>query len=214
MPCACCGNCFRCIINDEWDCHYTDQASCEQCDSTTYCENLDTLEVTTVADCEECVGENVFCYTVTDGPCGTWQDGFPCVPCPCDSGADCPSPNTTNTCEEAYPEYPYLCCDGECKQWACYPGATITLHFRKPSGCVDPAGIFDEIPDEGEFDLVIDGGSVGCADSAELSSAPCSTQWTLSTGCVVSDLTFQATGSSTCETCYELLGWEAARTPC
>jgi hypothetical protein len=186
-----------------------------------------------VDDCDECPPlsspESAECLVVTeDGPCGEWTLGLSCEPChECDTAADCP--NFQLPCEDTFPGSPYNCCEvnGErtCKPWACYPGATITLQFRKKVGCVasgnDPDNVLGFVNEGEEFEVAISGGSMSdCSDTSDWSSAPCSTQWTLSTGCVVSDLTCDtSTGpnpaaTALCQSCYEFLGWSSCRNDC
>lgn len=168
------------------------------------------------------------CGVATEtGACGDWQGGFPCdEPChECDAvgvpTSECP--NFQRPCGEVFPSAPYNCCEinGErrCKPWACYPGATITLQFRKKVGCVasgnDPNNILGFVNEGEEFEVAISGGSIySCADVAQLSSAPCQTEWTLSTGCSVSDLTCDTSVAPICQSCYEFLGWSSCRNDC
>lgn len=187
-----------------------------------------------VASCAECPPlqspESATCETITanDGkPCGTWTPGFECgVPChECNSvGSATPEcPNFQMPCEQIFPDSPYRCCeiDGErrCRPVACYPGARITLQFRKKVGCEasgnDPNNILGFVDEGEDFELVISGGSIlDCSDSSQISSAPCQTQWTLSTGCVVSDLSCDTSVSPICQSCYEFLGWSSCRGDC
>lgn len=191
-----------------------------------------------VASCDECPPlsspESAECIVASEeGPCGEWQPGFPCdEPChECDSvGVATPEcPNFQTPCEQVFPDAPYNCCeiDGErrCKPWACYPGATIRMQFMKKVGCEasgnDPNNILGFVDEGEEFELVIDGGSIfDCSDSVQISGAPCLTQWTLSTGCVVSELTCDtSTGpnpqaAALCQSCAEFLGWSSCRNDC
>lgn len=171
-----------------------------------------------VASCDDCPTreEPEIGFCTSQGVCGSWETG-PCEPCLCDVASSCPSPTVQNPCENIFPDYPWDCCSGECKQWQCYPGAKITIHFRKKVGCVDPNGILAGINEGEEFDVVFSGGYLQCQETGQFSGAPCQTEWTLSTGCVVSDFSFQPIGdgySQQCETCYEFLGWESCRNDC
>jgi len=164
------------------------------------------------ADCTE-GQEGKCCCGGSSGTCcqagETCVDGE-CVPeAPCSSNADCFGYGMT--CEEIVPEYPENCCDGVCKPWSCYPGALITLQFRKKVGCTAPG--LSSIDEGEEFEVFV-GSALGCPDSALFSSAPCLTQWTVSTGCVVSGLTFDGTVTPTCAACYEFLGWSYCRQAC
>ncbi len=151
---------------------------------------------------EDCEGGYCCDGVCQDTPCAT----------PCDSASDCPGFGLT--CEELLPGSPYNCCDGECEEHACYPGAVITLVFTKKVGCT--AAFFAEIPEGGSFEAVISGGSLDeCGvTTADLSGAPCLVEWTLSAGCEVSGLSFSAAGDPTCEQCYEYQSHTAGRGSC
>lgn len=182
--------------------------------------------------CDECpplsLPESAECIVASEeGPCGDWQPGFPCdEPChECDSvGVATPQcPNFQTPCEQIFPETPYNCCeiDGErrCKPWACYPGATIRMQFMKKVGCEasgnDPNNILGFVDEGEEFELVISGGAISnCSDISQFSSSPCLTQWTLSTGCVVSELTCDTSVSPICQSCYQFLDWFSCRNDC
>lgn len=123
---CCCGKCGRCIVDGEWDCRYTTREACEQCDTTHICQNIETAEERTVADCSECNEETEFCYSLTDGPCGEWDANAACEPCVCDEHSDCP--------EGQY------CCDGVCREPIC-PTVKyyhIVFHIAAVPG---PAGV-------------------------------------------------------------------------
>jgi hypothetical protein len=122
---ACCCQCGRCIIDGEWDCRYATKAQCEECTTTYYCENLETADVTVVDDCSECVGENVYCYSTIEGPCGTWEPNAPCEPCPCEENADCPEGQS--------------CCDGICREPICPDVKYYHIVFHIPA-VPGPAG--------------------------------------------------------------------------
>ena len=122
---CCCGKCGRCIIDGEWDCRYTTKAQCEECTTTYYCENLETAEVTVVADCSECVGDTLSCYGVSEGPCGSWDANAPCEPCPCEQNSDCPDGK--------------LCCDGVCRDPLCTETKYYHIVFHIPA-VPGPAG--------------------------------------------------------------------------
>lgn len=123
--CCCGGKCGRCIIDGEWDCRYTTREQCEQCDTTVICQNLETVEERIVSDCSECDAETEWCYSMTEGPCGTWDANAECEPCPCEQNSDCPDGQ--------------YCCDGVCREPIC-PTVKyfhIVFHFPAVPG---PAG--------------------------------------------------------------------------
>lgn len=130
----------------------------------------------------------------------------------CSETADCQQPDGYPNCADILPAYPSECCNGRCRQWSCYPGALITLEFRKKVGCTAP--FLAGIAEGEEFEIVaVDDGLI-CQDSARRASVPCNTSWTMSAGCAVTDVAFSTVGLPVCEACYEFLGWSSCRDDC
>lgn len=208
-----------CLSGGACSAEYTDQTSCEECVTTYTCEEYLELanpedpcpegwlgsggfcyRTTSPASCEDCAG---YCSSQETGACGTWVPGGDCASSPCcASGEDCP------TYDPACPSMPMACCDNACAPYSCYPGIWIKLTFTKTSAC-DPAIYpqFAGIAVGDQFDVVIAGSSLlVCEEFADLSSAPCNTQWRLSRGCVLSNFSFDIVNTQQAQTCADCYG--------
>lgn len=123
---CCCGGGVCCLPDGTCSTEYVTQAQCEECESTSTCQEYVFLEnpedqcpegftpdgfggcsrTTVVASCAECPG---YCTTVTSGTCGQWVSQQTCDPYPCCTGACTQDYECTEQCK---------CDDGACV-WEC-----------------------------------------------------------------------------------------------
>jgi hypothetical protein len=180
-------------------CEGEDECPCDPPANPSLCEKCD--GVSSVGYCPE---ERPNCC---DGTCQSEECGVSC-----EGAADCPTYGLP--CEDLFPGAPEQCCDGVCEPAACWPGAQVTISLTKKVGCT--AGFLSGIAEGDTFDVVLSGGALAeCGvTSVAVTSAPCLTAWTLGEECEVTDLTFDASVTATCEQCYELVSWTSCRMDC
>lgn len=133
--------------------------------------------------------------------------------CRCTSTEDCPV-RLSEDCEDFYPGSPYNCCDGQCKEYPCWPSALLKFRWRKKAGCVPEGYLFEDVsslfavnPGE-EFVFVLQFANQSCDDVQGGGEFPVG--FFTTTGCEITEYTPPAELLE----CYDFLGVESCRCDC